>query len=148
MREAKRYEIVRTQLVREKTALYANRFVKSPDDAANLARAVIGDSDREQFVVMMLNTKNELNAIHVVSIGSLNTSIVHPRETFKAAVVSSASGVVFAHNHPSNDISPSSEDVETTKRLVEAGNILGIKVLDHVIISQDRYYSFKEAGLL
>jgi DNA repair protein RadC len=83
-----------------------------------------------------------------VSIGSLNSSIVHPREVFAIAVKRAASGIVLVHNHPSGDPEPSREDIETTTRLVNAGSILGIKVLDHVIIGNGRYISFKEQGLM
>ncbi len=94
---------------------------------------------------MTLNTKNNITGINVVSIGSLNSSLVHPREVFKAAILGNAAAIILAHNHPSGDPSPSPEDLEITRRLVEAGKILGIEVLDHVIIG-DRWESLKERG--
>lgn len=103
---------------------------------------------KELFVCVHLNTKNMVLRKETISIGSLNSSIVHPREVFSNAVKHSASGVVLCHNHPSGDSQPSCEDIETTKRLVDAGNVLGIKVLDHIIIGNGEYVSFKERGLI
>jgi len=99
---------------------------------------------------MMLDGKNRITTIHVVSEGSLNQSIVHPRETFKSAILANAAAVILAHNHPSGDTTPSREDREITRRLREAGDILGIKVLDHVIVDTDsgNSFSFVESGLL
>jgi len=98
----------------------------------------------------MLDGKNRITGLHIVSEGSLNQSIVHPRETFKAAILANAAAVILAHNHPSGDTSPSREDREITRRLQEAGELLGIKVLDHVIVATDtgNYLSFTESGLL
>jgi DNA repair protein RadC len=97
---------------------------------------------------MMLSTKNTVNAIHTASIGSLSSAIVHPREVYKAAVLANASSIVLGHNHPSGDPTPSPEDIEVTKRLSNAGDLMGIDVLDHVIIGDGRFYSLKERGLL
>ena len=96
----------------------------------------------------MLNTKNYLIGIETVSIGSLNSSIVHPRELFKTAIKKSAAAIILAHNHPSGDASPSQEDIEVTKRIKSGGNLLGIDVLDHIIIGENSYYSFKEEKIL
>ncbi|ANZ32344.1 DNA repair protein RadC (plasmid) [Parageobacillus thermoglucosidasius] len=96
---------------------------------------------------MCLNTKNEVVAVHRCHIGSLNSSIVHPREVFKAAILNNSASIIVAHQHPSGDVTPSREDVEMTKRLAEAGRILGIEVLDHLVINyKAEYTSLKERG--
>ena len=123
--------------------------VRSPEDAANILFKYLEGADREHMVVMCLNTKNQVNRIESISIGSLNSSIVHPREIYKSAILSNAASIILGHNHPSGDPNPSREDIEVTKRLVEAGNILGIEVLDHVIVGDtDRFYSLKQEGLI
>jgi DNA repair protein RadC len=103
---------------------------------------------KEHFWVICLDTRNRLVNSKQVSIGSLDTSIVHPREVFKEAVSSSAASVIFVHNHPSGDPEPSKEDVELTKRLVQAGQIIGIEVLDHIIVCDRSYLSLKASNLL
>lgn len=104
----------------------------------------IRDSKKEHFVVFYLDTKNKLIERQIVSIGTLNASLVHPRELFEPAISLHAVSVIIAHNHPSGDTSPSPEDIEVTKRLVDAGKILGIEVVDHLIVSKDNYFSFKD----
>lgn len=104
--------------------------------------------DREEFIIIGLDGKNKTMFYHSVSVGCLTSSIVHPREVFKMAIVSNAAALILTHNHPSGDPTPSSEDIEITKRLVEGGNILGIKILDHVIIGENTYLSFADKGLL
>ena len=139
------YEIQRIkQVVQEVEARY---IIRCPEDAARVAAHFIGDDDREVFFVMCLNTKNEVVAVHRCHIGSLNASIVHPREVFKAAILNNAASIIVAHQHPSGDVTPSREDVEITKRLAEAGRILGIEVLDHLVINyKAEYTSLKERG--
>lgn len=105
-------------------------------------------ADKEQFMLLSLNTKNGVIAIRIISLGSLNGSIVHPREVFKSAIVDSAAHIIIAHNHPSGDPAPSREDIETTKKLVETGKIIGIDVLDHVIIGEGKHFSMKETGYI
>jgi DNA repair protein RadC len=104
--------------------------------------------DREHFFMITLDSKNRTIGYHTISIGSLSTSVVHPRECLKAALLDSAAAVIFIHNHPSGDPAPSREDRECTNRLVEASKILGIRVLDHIIIGETDYFSFADAGLL
>lgn len=106
------------------------------------------DRERERFMALCLNTRNELVREVVVSVGSLNASIVHPREVFKPALACAAAGLVVVHNHPSGDPTPSREDREVTRAIGEAGRILDIPLHDHVIIGADSYFSFKDAGLL
>ena len=104
--------------------------------------------DREEFIVIGLDGKNKTMFYHSVSVGCLTSSIVHPREVYKMAIINNAVSLIFCHNHPSGDPTPSPEDIDITKRLVDAGNILGIKVLDHVIIGDNCYLSFADKGLL
>jgi DNA repair protein RadC len=121
--------------------------ISSPADVERLLRGRIGNLDRENFVVVLLNTKNEVIETSTVSVGTLGASLVHPREVFKPAIRASAASVILAHNHPSGKVEPSREDREVTRRLGEAAGILGIEVLDHVIVG-DGYYSMKEHGML
>lgn len=142
----KRISIVTLKLVREKSILYAKRRIASPGDAVSLFRDYMGDLDREHFVLMGLNTKNEPVLLETVHIGSLNASIVHPREVFKSAILSNAACIMVCHNHPSDDCEPSREDVSVTERLAQAGDLIGIPLLDHLIIGTEGYVSLKERG--
>ena len=123
-------------------------MVKSPEDVVNIVKSQLKGKKKEHFLVLCLDTRNRVINCKPVSIGSLDTSIVHPREVFKEAVSSSAASVIFAHNHPSGDPEPSKEDVELTKRLVKSGEIIGIDVLDHIIICDRSYLSLKAKNLL
>ena len=131
---AKRINIVSIKMVKESSFLYQTRTISSPNDAYEMIKYQLQDSDREQFIIACLNTKNEPINISVVSVGSLNKAIVHPREVFKTAILSNAASIVAYHNHSSNDTRPSQQDIQLTHRLVEAGELLGIKLLDHLII--------------
>jgi len=111
-------------------------------------RARFFSASKEHFFSLHLNSKNQLMREVLVSIGSLNTSIVHPREVFAPAVRDSTAALIFLHNHPSGDPAPSREDRDCTQRLIHAGQILGIRVLDHIVLGYDDYYSFADAGLL
>jgi len=102
---------------------------------------------KEYFISLHLDGKNRINCMDIVSIGSLNQSIVHPREVFKTALLSSAAAIILVHNHPTGDPTPSSEDISITRRLKEAGEIIGIRILDHIIVGED-YLSFVERGLI
>jgi DNA repair protein RadC len=123
-------------------------MVKSPEDIVALVRSQLKGKKREHFLVACLDTRNRLIGCRPVSVGSLDTSIVHPREVFKEAVSSCAAAVIFVHNHPSGDPEPSKEDVELTGRLAKAGEIIGIEVLDHIIVCDEGHLSFKARGLL
>jgi DNA repair protein RadC len=127
-----------------------NQQIRSAVDASTLLHTYLADVDREHFVIILLNQKNRVIGINTVSIGSLTASIVHPRECFKPAILSNAASIVCGHNHPSGDCQPSREDRALTTRLVEAGKLLGISVLDHVIIGDgtSAYFSFADEGLL
>src|SRR5690606_368061 len=103
---------------------------------------------KEHFRIAILDTKNHIIAIEEISIGNLNSSIVHPREVFNIAIRRTANSIILIHNHPSGDPTPSREDINITNRLIEAGNIIGIKVLDHIIIGDNRYLSFRERNII
>jgi len=121
--------------------------LKSPDEVAAVMKSKLKGKKKEHFWVICLDTRNRLINYRPVSIGSLDTSIVHPREVFKEAISSSAASVIFVHNHPSGDPEPSKEDVELTNRLAKAGEIIGIDVLDHIIVCDKSYLSLKAKGL-
>lgn len=141
--------VVSIQLVKEKSLAYGLKQINSPMDAAEIAGEFLAGADREHFIIFCLDTKNNINALNTVSIGTLNSSIVHPREVYKAAILANSNTIILCHNHPSGDPSASREDLEVTKRLVEAGNILGIEVIDHVVLGDNgKYVSFKERGIL
>lgn len=121
--------------------------VSSPGDVADLLGARLRLLDREHFVVVLLDTKNHLLGSELIAVGSLDAAIVHPREVFKAAIRKSASSMILVHNHPSGDPEPSEADLVCTRRLEEAGRVLGIPVLDHVIIGDGRYTSLRQGGI-
>ncbi len=145
---AKRINIVSIKMVKESNFLYQTRQILSPSDAYEMIKEQLEGLDREQFIIACLNTKNEPTNITVVSVGSLNKAIVHPREVFKTAILSNAASVMAFHNHPSGDATPSDQDIQLTQRLVEAGDLLGIKLLDHLIIGDGSFISLKEKGYL
>ncbi|MDO3409703.1 JAB domain-containing protein [Saccharibacillus sp. CPCC 101409] len=146
---AKRVQIVSLQMVRERTSiLYPQRKITRPADAAELFRQFIGNCDREVFCIMTLDTKNQPTALHEVSRGTLNASLVHPRETFKLAIISNAASIIACHNHPSGLPDPSREDVELTERIRDAGSLMGIELLDHLVLGENRFASMKERGLM
>ena len=141
--------IYQVKLVREGTHATERKRVNGPRDAAEVLRNFLAESDREHFVVLLLDTQNRLLGIHTVAIGSLDACIVHPREVFKAVILGNAASVILAHNHPSGDPTPTPEDRAVTRQLADAGGMLGIDVRDHVIVGEgSRYCSFVEAGLL
>jgi len=122
--------------------------IRSPRDAAAYLMEDLRYLKKEHFVCLFLNTKNQVIGEETLSIGSLNASIVHPREVFLAAIRRSSAAIICAHNHPSGDPTPSAEDIEITRRLKEAGQIIGIEVLDHLIIGDGNFVSLKEKGLM
>lgn len=122
--------------------------IKSPDDAAGLVMEEMRHLDREHFRALLLNTRNQVIGMDKVSVGTLNSSTVHPRELFRNAIKRSAAAVILVHNHPSGDPTPSREDLDITGRLCEAGKIIGIEVLDHIIIGDNKFTSFKAKGLI
>jgi DNA repair protein RadC len=142
--------IYKVTLVREGRVACYNQQIRSAVDASTLLHTYLADVDREHFVVLMLDQKNKVIGIHTVSIGSLTASVVHPREVFKPAILSNAANILLAHNHPSGQPQPAQEDRVLTVRLVAAGKLLGISVLDYVIIGDgtSAYFSFADEGLL
>lgn len=141
--------VVRIELIKERNFKYSgSRQVRCADDAASILFEYIGNTDREEFVAMVLSTKHYVNALNTVSIGSLDASLVHPREVFKPAILANASDIIVGHNHPSGDPSASPEDIAVTKRLVEAGRMLGISVLDHIIVGDPGRFTSMQAQKL
>lgn len=131
------------------------RCIKNPADVATILHTVLDseselDRDKEHFWLIGLNSRNVIQFIELVSLGTLNASLVHPREVYRVAIVKNSASLILAHNHPSGEFEPSDDDVELTKRLSEAGRILGIEVLDHVVIGnkEEGFTSFKQRGLL
>lgn len=122
--------------------------IRSPEDGANYVMEEMRFLSQEHFVCIYLNTKNQVLFRKTIFIGSLNSSIVHPREVFKEALKRSAASIICVHNHPSGDPTPSREDIDVTKRLVECGKMMGIELLDHIIIGEKRYVSLKEKGYM
>lgn len=127
--------------------------ISTPEDVVRIVKPLVVGRDREHFFALALNTKNRLLKVIEVSIGSLNASIVHPRELFKECVMVSAASVVIAHNHPSGNgdgagSAPSGADIQLTRRLVKAGDVLGIEVLDHCVLAGDEFTSMRESGLM
>lgn len=122
--------------------------IHGPEDVASFLAPRLSHERQEHFVALLLNTKNRILAYEVITVGSLNASVVHPRDVFKAAISHNAATVIVAHNHPSGDPKPSREDIAVTQRLVKVGRVMDIPILDHIIIGKDRYISLKEQGML
>ncbi|WP_019908979.1 RadC family protein [Paenibacillus sp. HW567] len=123
-------------------------IIRSPKDAAEILTEQLRYLQKEHFVCLFLNTKNHVIAQETLSMGSLNASIVHPREVFRAAMKCSSAAIICAHNHPSGDPTPSPEDISLTSRLLQAGEIVGIDVLDHLVIGDGSFVSLKEKGFM
>jgi DNA repair protein RadC len=139
--------IFERQVVRENAPAYLDgKRYTSPAQVYELFRDLAREA-KEHFLCLHLDGKNRIICLDRVSVGSLNQSIVHPREVFKAAILSSAAAVLLVHNHPTGDTAPSQEDRDITRRLAEVGQLVGIRVLDHVIVGEG-YFSFSEQGLL
>lgn len=141
------------KIVREKSETYydGRKSLNSPYDAAEIFREYYEenfDMDKEHFSIIMVNTKNKIIGINIVSMGTLKQTLVHPREVFRPAVIASASKIFLCHNHPSGGPTQSKEDIAITKRLKEAGKILGIEVLDHIILGDNKYKSLLEEGII
>jgi DNA repair protein RadC len=122
--------------------------IRSPQDAADLVMEDLRYRDREHFEIILLDTRNRVLKLRTVAVGGLNANRVEPREIFKEAIAHSAAAVILVHNHPSGDPAPSADDRLLTKRLVEAGQLVGIQVLDHLIIGDGRFVSLKEKGVI
>jgi DNA repair protein RadC len=140
----KTWQTVRLSLVREPAPEPYRDVLRMGSDAARMVRAFIAGDPRESFVAVYLDNRHKVLAIHRVSIGTADASMVHPREVFGPALTMGAVALVVAHNHPSGDPMPSTEDRLVTERLRQAGDLLGVQLLDHVVIGSDRFYSFSE----
>jgi len=142
----KNIEVVKVMLVRDSGNQYRSKSIKGQRDAAFVVREFLAGEDREVFLAICINNRNGINSINIVSIGSLDSAIVAPREVFKTAILSNAKAIVIAHNHPSGNPTPSEEDIRITRGLFEAGKLLGITVLDHIIVGEDEWASVRLEG--
>lgn len=139
--------VMKTVVLREDAPLWISNRFTAPGQVFEMFKDLYNET-KEHFVTLHLDGKNRIICKETVSIGSLNQSIVHPREVFKTALLSNAAAILLMHNHPSGDPDPSSEDIAITRRLRESGELLGIRVLDHIIIGDGKFRSFVEAGLM
>ena len=140
----KRVDVVSLQMVKEKSVLYESRTIRNSFDVFVLLRDFLENSDREKMMLVCLNTKNEPINISTVSIGTLKSSLVSPREVFKTAILSNSNKIILAHNHPSGNPKPSQDDLNVTSRIVQAGHILDIELLDHIVVGDGTYCSIRE----
>ena len=136
------------KLAREGSIVSDRKTVHSPEDVQQILQGYFAEVPCEHFLAVMLDTKNHVLAVSTISVGSLNASIVHPRELFQRAILANAASLILAHNHPSGDPTPSPEDMELTRKLTAAGKLLDIPILDHVILGEGRFVSLKEQGTL
>lgn len=148
------FQTYRLQLVRERPSETPSEepqpepVLDGPEAVSRHLTPLLSGLDREHFVVLALDARNRPIGANTVSIGSVSASLVHPREVMKFAILANASSIILAHNHPSGDVSPSRDDIELTRRLVEAGTLIGIDVLDHLVLSDGDFLSLKEKGLM
>lgn len=143
----KRIDVVKVQMVKKDTLWYLKRSIGEAKDAADIMRELIGNADREHFILICLNSKSEPTHIETVSIGTINFAIIHPREIFKTAILSNATSIIIGHNHPSEDVTPSPEDIKTTQRIKEISEMIGIILYDHIIFSENDHHSIMENDL-
>lgn len=141
--------VIRVQMVRDAAMSFEHEFISSSAQAAELFRVHLGDPDREHFVVLLLDTKNRPLAIETVAIGAEDRAVTAPTTVFRSAILAGATGIILGHNHPSGDPSPSSSDRVVTDKLLNAAQLLGVRLLDHVVLGADgRYESFSDKGWL
>lgn len=144
-----RLPLYTTRLVRETEFTYPDRFqVTDPDEVATVLHDYFSDKDREEFLVVLLDTANTVIGLSQISVGGLSSSIVDPRQVFKTAILSNAAAIILAHQHPSGNPEPSQEDIKITRQLTEAGEIMDIPVHDHLIITEANYTSLAERGVI
>ena len=140
--------IVSVKLVKEGDMFVVNKSINSPSVVYEVLKEYLDGADREKFVLLTLNVKNNITSITTVSVGSLSEATVHPREVFKTAILLNSASIIICHNHPSGDSTPSKADINITTRIKKKKKILGIELLDHIIIGDDNYCSFKAKGLI
>ena len=145
--------IYRVSLVRDKGIKFGEETLSSPKQAQRIMKSLIevqGQPDREQFCILMLNAKNKIIGLNIVSTGDLSSAKVHPREVLKPAILANSASLILCHNHPSGILTPSAEDIAITEKIIKAAGIMGITVHEHLIISMDddSFYSFAEHGLI
>ena len=139
--------LIRLKMVKELDLPYSGEQLKSPEQVAKFASQVLEGADKEHILVISVSAKCQPLALEIVSIGSLDAAIAVPREIFKHAVMSNAAGILLVHNHPSGDPAPSRADLDFTRRVSQAGDILGIPLIDHIIIGDHRFLSFRQRGI-
>jgi len=145
---AYRLPLLRVQLVREGSLTAETKNITDPKDAVEIFNTLYPDLDRECLVVLLLDMKNNVRGVNTVSIGDLSSAITHPREIFKPAILANAASIFMLHNHPSGDPTPSADDMDVSCRINDAGELLGIELLDHVVVgAEGGYVSLKERGL-
>jgi len=150
----KSISVYRVCLVKDATVSFGQEaFVNNSHQAHALIQKLIltrGQPDREQFVVALLNAKNKIIGLNIVSVGVLSSAPIHPREVLKPAILANSSAMILCHNHPSNDISPSTDDLEVTRKIIKAADIVGIQVHEHLIINMEdnRFFSFADEGII
>ena len=149
MQKLTKIDIVKIHMVKDGTIEYGKRAIRNPKDLADLGMKFLKHADREMFVLVCLNSRNCINCIQLVSMGTVNSTIVSSRDVIKAVLISNSVEMAFIHNHPSGDTDPSEDDLLITRKLAECGKLFDIKLLDHVIISDEgKYESFLEKGLI
>lgn len=138
--------LISLKVIREKSIGYTFNPILKPEDIFKMVKGLIGDADREYFLVINVDVKNKPTSIEITSIGTLTEANIHPREIFKSAIITNSNKIILSHTHPSGNPEPSYEDRKVTKNLQNAGKIIGIPILDHIIIGEDHYFSFAENG--
>ena len=150
---SKSISVYRVCLVKDATVSFGQSCVSNSQKAHALIQNLIltrGQPDREQFVVALLNAKNKIIGLNIVSVGVLSSAPIHPREVLKPAILANSSAMILCHNHPSNDLSPSTDDLEVTRKIIKAADIIGIQVHEHLIINMEdkRFFSFADEGII
>ena len=149
----KSISVYRVCLVKDASISFGSVRLNNSQQAQALIQKLIltkGQPDREQFVVALLNSKNQFIGVNIVAVGTLSAAPVHPREVLKSAILGNSAAIILCHNHPSNDLEPSAEDLAITKKIIRAAEIIGIQVHEHIIINMenDCYYSFADQGII
>ncbi|MFA6081277.1 MAG: DNA repair protein RadC [Patescibacteria group bacterium] len=142
------FEISRRLIKEEYLSKNKNIIIKSPSDLYPLLKEKIINFNKEYFMAASIDNRNKIISVDVISIGTLNSSLIHPRETFEIAIKNHAAGIIICHNHPSGELKPSEDDLIVTQNLIKAGRLLRITVIDHLIITKDNYFSFKERKIM